>query len=204
MTESDWLRCQGPGPLLNCVSGWASARKFRLFAVACCRRIEHLFFDQSSRDLVDAAERLADGEEVPDLVARLGGYDPCLTQNSDTAWAAFFAAHVEALHGARLTSHAALARADRRDQERLAQSRLVRDIIGNPFRPACLEAHWRTSTALALAQAIYHERSFDLLPILGDVLEEAGCAHPAILEHCRQDGGHVRGCWLVDKLLGKG
>ena len=24
-----------------------------------------------------------------------------------------------------------------------------------------------------------------------------------LLEHCRQSGGHARGCWVVDALLGK-
>jgi hypothetical protein len=54
-----------------------------------------------------------------------------------------------------------------------------------------------------LAQAIYDERRFSDLPILGDALEEAGCMDAAILAHCRQPGGHGRGCWVVDRIVGK-
>jgi hypothetical protein len=55
-----------------------------------------------------------------------------------------------------------------------------------------------------MAQAIYNERGFDRLPILGDALEDAGCTDRDILDHCRGPGPHVRGCWAVDLLLGKG
>ena len=62
---------------------------------------------------------------------------------------------------------------------------------------------WLASLVLGLAQAIYDERAFDRLPILADALEDAGCTDAAILEHCRGPGPHVRGCWVVDLLLGK-
>ena len=42
------------------------------------------------------------------------------------------------------------------------------------------------------------------LPILADALEDAGCADAAILAHCRGPGEHVRGCWVVDLLTGRG
>ena len=41
------------------------------------------------------------------------------------------------------------------------------------------------------------------MPVLADALEEAGCQDAIILNHCREPGGHVRGCWVVDLLLGK-
>jgi len=41
------------------------------------------------------------------------------------------------------------------------------------------------------------------MPILADALEDAGCTDAAILEHCRGPGPHVRGCWVVDLILGK-
>jgi len=50
---------------------------------------------------------------------------------------------------------------------------------------------------------IYSDKTFDQMPILADALEEAGCTSPNILNHCRQPGEHVRGCWVVDLILGK-
>jgi hypothetical protein len=74
-------------------------------------------------------------------------------------------------------------------------------VIGNPFRP--VTPAWQSDAVVRLAQAIYDERAFERLPILADALAEAGCDHAAILEHCRGPGPHVRGCWVVDLLLGK-
>ncbi|HEY7153409.1 MAG TPA: hypothetical protein VH575_05575 [Gemmataceae bacterium] len=41
------------------------------------------------------------------------------------------------------------------------------------------------------------------LPVLADALEEAGCQDQDILGHCRSRGDHVRGCGVVDLVLGK-
>ncbi len=80
---------------------------------------------------------------------------------------------------------------------------LLRDIFGNPFRPVAFDAAWRTSTAVALAQGMYESRDFGAMPILADALQDAGCDSDDILTHCRGDGPHVRGCWVVDLVLGK-
>jgi hypothetical protein len=80
---------------------------------------------------------------------------------------------------------------------------LIRDIFGNPFRPVTADPSWLTSTVAALARGIYADRAFDRLPILADALQDAGCDHADILDHCRGHGPHVRGCWVVDLLLGK-
>jgi hypothetical protein len=77
-----------------------------------------------------------------------------------------------------------------------------RDIFANPFRPVAFES-WRTSTVVTLAQQMYDSRDFALMPILGDALQDAGCESADILDHCRGDGPHVRGCWVVDLVLGK-
>jgi hypothetical protein len=62
---------------------------------------------------------------------------------------------------------------------------------------------WNHATVVKLARAIYDERAFDCLPILGDALEDAGCTDELIFGHCRGPGPHVRGCWVIDLLLGK-
>jgi hypothetical protein len=88
--------------------------------------------------------------------------------------------------------------------EHRPQVSLLRDIFGNPFHPVTLDPRWRTETVVALASSIYAERAFDRMPILADALEDAGCDNADILTHCRDDGPHVRGCWVIDLLLGKG
>jgi hypothetical protein len=87
--------------------------------------------------------------------------------------------------------------------EEREQCRVLRDIFGNPFRPVTADPRWLTSTVLDLARLIYDERSFDRLPILADALMDAGCDAEELLNHCRGEGPHVRGCWAVDLLLGK-
>jgi hypothetical protein len=74
--------------------------------------------------------------------------------------------------------------------------------LGNPTRTTERET-WLTPTVETLATTIYDQRAFDRLPILADALEEAGCTDADILSHCRQPGVHVRGCWVVDLILGK-
>src|SRR5262249_35647373 len=80
---------------------------------------------------------------------------------------------------------------------------LLRDVFGNPFRPVAFAPAWRTSAAIGLAESMYEARDCAAMPILADALEEAGCEQPDILAHCRGPGPHVRGCWVVDLVLGK-
>jgi hypothetical protein len=81
---------------------------------------------------------------------------------------------------------------------------ILRDIIGNPFRPVSFDPSWLTSTVVALARGIYEERAFDRLPILADALQDAGCDSDDILNHLRDPHAtHVRGCWALDLVLGK-
>jgi hypothetical protein len=91
----------------------------------------------------------------------------------------------------------------------------LRDIFGSPFRaaPAIGRATlaWNGGAIPKLARAAYEERSLPegtldpgRLAALADALEEAGCTNEDILGHCRQQGAvHLRGCWVVDLLLGK-
>jgi len=52
---------------------------------------------------------------------------------------------------------------------------------------------------------MYESRDFAPMPVLADALEEAGCDDAAVLAHCRDpQAPHVRGCWVVDLVLGKG
>jgi hypothetical protein len=90
--------------------------------------------------------------------------------------------------------------------EEIAQAHLGRDLLGNPFRPATIDPAWLSwngETVVRLARMIYEELVFADLPVLADALEEAGCTDTAMLDHCRSGGEHVRGCWVIDLLLGK-
>jgi hypothetical protein len=99
------------------------------------------------------------------------------------------------------------------DFQRAAQAWLLRDMFGNPFHPVSLDSAvltWNDAIVVRLAQAAYEERQMPggtldngRLAVLADALEEAGCANADILSHCRSGGDHVRGCWVVDLVLGK-
>jgi len=62
---------------------------------------------------------------------------------------------------------------------------------------------WLTADVVTLARGIYEDRAFDRLPLLADALMDAGCDDDQILAHCHGPGPHVRGCWVVDLVLGK-
>ncbi|MBP3956357.1 hypothetical protein J8F10_13815 [Gemmata sp. G18] len=79
----------------------------------------------------------------------------------------------------------------------------MRDVFGNPFRSVTFSPSWRISTAVALAAQMYESRDFSAMPILADALQDAGCDSADVLDHCRNDGPHVRGCWVIDLVLGK-
>ena len=89
------------------------------------------------------------------------------------------------------------------DSEKMHAIGFVRDIFGNPFRPVAFSPEWRTDTTVSLARTMYESRDFSAMPILADALQDAGCDSAEILDHCRGPGPHVRGCWVVDLVLGK-
>jgi hypothetical protein len=100
-----------------------------------------------------------------------------------------------------------LVRDEQMRKARAVQCELAREVFGHPFRPARIEPTWLAlegGAVASLARAIYHGGDFGEMPVLADALEEAGCADAVILGHCRSATGHVRGCWLLDGLLGKG
>jgi hypothetical protein len=85
----------------------------------------------------------------------------------------------------------------------IGEKRASRDIFGNPFRPVTLDPSWLTSTVTTLTRQMYESRDFSAMPILADALQDAGCEDEQVLSHCRGEGAHVRGCFLVDLLVGK-
>ncbi|MCE9530060.1 MAG: hypothetical protein K8T89_02815 [Planctomycetes bacterium] len=79
----------------------------------------------------------------------------------------------------------------------------MRDIFGNPYHPIVFNSRWLSLDVVEIAQSIYDDRAFDRMPILADALMDAGCDNDEIIHHCRGPGSHVRGCWVLDMILGK-
>jgi len=217
VNEAEWLACTDPTPMLGFLWGKASERKRRLFECGCCRRVWRELVDERSRQAVTVAERFADGLATADelesaSIAASAAWEVDEDQfTQDGRLAVGAAAYNAALDmgwwgGApSFQPPSDIVRDAATDPiaERVAQSVLIRDIFGNPFRPVTADPRWLTSTAVGVARAIYEERAFDRLPILADALEDAGCDNLDLLAHCRGDGPHVRGCWVVDLVLGK-
>jgi hypothetical protein len=66
-----------------------------------------------------------------------------------------------------------------------------------------IDPECRTETVLAIAREIQSNRSVDLMPILGDALEDAGCNNQFVLNHCRRCSRHKPSCWVVSAVLRK-
>lgn len=208
MSEPDWLTGSDPLALLRLGGEKASERKLRLFACACCRRNWPSLSDARSRRAVETAEAFADGgcrnwereaAHVSAMVAARGALPGPETQAAIQAARAIqrsFNVLVAQTFAAETVEPA----------DRAALCHLIRDLFDNPFRPAIIDTAWlawNDATVVNLARGIYDERRWSGLPILADALEEAGCADPILLAHCRQPGTHQRGCWLVDGILGR-
>jgi hypothetical protein len=233
MTEQEWMAATDPKLMLEYLAGKASDRKMRLFAVACCRRIEHILPKVVLAERVGdclaavaAAERYADGEaSADDLrdasggVDRLGdGWQPFqrIAEDDPASMSQVaFEAFQKLLEGewprlenpddpGHLTNEAWVEWEAIKVRELAAQSSLLRDIFGNPFRRQLkMKKAWHTATVVTLARQMYESRDFSAMPILADALQDSGCNNEDILNHCRQPGEHCRGCWCVDLLLDK-
>jgi hypothetical protein len=215
MTEREWLASTDSRPVWEEVSRKISNRRVRLLICACCRRVWDLLVDSRSREAVEVAERFADGSANLDELTAVrrradAAYQSSRKQHGPASFRLFGAANL----ALQATSTAKRVRFDPRANEflrgakerkekteRKARCHLIRDIVGNPFRPVSVDPSWRNARITSLAQVIYDERAFDHLPILADALEELGCTNTDILDHCRGPGPHVRGCWVVDLLF---
>jgi hypothetical protein len=218
MTESEWLACADPNVMLAFLRTKATKRRLRLFAVGCCRKIWHRLTDARSRSAVEVAERFADdphNQELRDALSKAAAAAYAVEAAArESIFMVNAHAAVRACHTVEYTvaseifaAFAVMTACAAAYPENLMKSHLhcilLRDIFGNPFCPVSIDQSCKGGTALDLAQAIYDERAFDGLPILADALEDVGCTNQEILGHCRGSGPHVRGCWVLDLLLGE-
>lgn len=233
MSEQDWFSCGEPLQMLEHLRGKVSDRKFRLFTVGCCRRAsEFLNKDKYLPALLTFIEKLSDNEgteivlstEAPNQegVSRIqfaadailalaptvpeGEPDPysCLRSSlvHRDSWIAAW----------NTVSAVAFQFASLRDRHGSYQSVLlsmkdvVLDLFSSPFRPPNLDPAWLAWNGGAvrrLVQGIYSDGDFSYMSILADALEDAGCDNVDLLQHCRGESHHFKGCWAIDLLLNK-
>ena len=220
MTETEWLEGDSSGLMIEHAKRVAGlppkvrGRKYRLAALAIVRR----FLDEEAMPglvpVLDMTDELCDGRcsmADVDAVIRATGLLVCPVARPD--WGMMVRALGEtdsfaSLRGIANTTQMgpgppALVPGTYRPPFIAVQCRILREIFGNPFRPVRFSAEWRTDTALSLARQMYDSREFGAMPILADALQDAGCDNDEALNHCREANvTHVRGCWVVDGVLG--
>jgi hypothetical protein len=220
MTEHEWLTSIDPAPMLEHLVGMGSERRLRLFACACCRRVWHLLSDPA-RNAIGLIERIADDRvrsiaHTPGRLRAHGAAKAAATTAVDHLVRNNFGA---AIRDAALAAgiHAADAPGSGADwssgrdsaiaAERKKQSEILRDVFGNPFRaPPTMDArwlHWNSGAVPRLANDIYEDRTFGRVSELAELLADAGFREAVVLDHCRSRVPHVRGCWVIDQMLGR-
>jgi hypothetical protein len=221
MTEEEWLAGTDLGALLRWDRVRRSRRKLRLFSCACARQLEPWFQNPRLLKALDASERYADGLIKDAGIGKWNAETNRLRQAADLSdrpdkrafvtahWAVAYSCMAEKYGGYQdiaarvLRPEAGFGAEDRAELEGRFLV-LLRDIFGNPFRRARFNKHWRTDPVVSLARTMYEAREFSAMPILADALQDAGCDSADTLDHCRDPNQvHVRGCWVVDCVLGK-
>jgi len=230
MTEQEWLIATDPTPLMRVLRGKVNNRKLRLFACACARRFWHRLAaderrrppDERSWDAIKLGEAFVEGrasveelrvalphavegtEAVPVPYPNCGEAFPAV-QAAQYAEAAVW----EDLEATLADGDPLLANIFLFEPHSGPETEVLRCLV-HPFWPMPFDPAWRTPTVSSMAAVIYEERHlptglFDhgRLAILADALQDAGCDNTDILGHLRGGGDHVRGCWVIDLVLGK-
>jgi hypothetical protein len=217
--------------MLDFILARVGPRKRWLLACGLVRQIWDQLRDHRSKEAVEAAERRADGQATDDELhgAWVAALDAHFRANWDATLAAHCAVRVlrpdeshlrDLLRDARkvLARKPALERArsigwrhsegtplHARAVAGRQQVGLFHELFGNPFRPLRLDPTWRRwhdGVVDRLARGVYQEQRFSDMPVLGDALEDAGCEDDDVLHHCRAPLLHVRGCHVLDAILG--
>lgn len=210
MTEGEWHAGTDARALAGCAAGAAPVRTLRLFMVGWCRLNWDRITLPAVRDAVELAERFADGLASKKRVERAFEEYRRVLFGTPIGYLLWPDGRQMAECVTRFcTDHFGLSRYRADDggaayrAHQALKAETLRDVIGNPFRPPAFDPAWRTATAVALAKQMYAARDFAALPILADALQDAGCDDAHLLGHCRSpDRPHVRGCWVVDSVLG--
>lgn len=230
-TEEEWQNWEFLDPLIKFLDQErVSERKLRLFTATCLRRLWDSSYLGEHGCVIEVLERHTEARPTPEehrpvavalrevrsrCTEVMGGMywqmsidypEEPETDLWRNAWATAGAAIIAAGRQVRI---AAGLLDDRPEHEHVAaeeraQCDLVRCIFGNPFWKVAFDPSWQTSDATAIARGMYESRDFSAMPVLADALQDAGCSDETVLGHCRDAShAHVRGCWVVDLVLGK-
>lgn len=217
MNAARWEAEPDPSQLIRGLRAPVSPRKQRLLMCALARHLWTVL-PAEGRRAVGVAERLADGrcdeaERAAAYEAAGGGLSAIYTQADCIPAKALESGDLDYFFHDAVDSVTRVADAEGRfipempaarvAAEHAAVCRLIRDVFGNPYQPVALAPTWRTTAVVELAAGMYESADFGPMPVLADALEDAGCTNPALPAHCRDAGSHVRGCWVVDLVLGK-
>jgi len=181
MTEAEWLECYDPQAMLEFLGPVATSDKFDRYKRGCLMW-EFLQRGGPFAEFALAVGRFYDGRIAAEELA----VEAERWKRKAGAWALGVSGEVRPTKG---TSRSCC--------------QVIREVFGNPFCGVTFDPTWRQSEILTLARLLYDTQAFDRLPELADALEGAGCDSADILEHCRRPGPHVRGCWVVDVILGQ-
>jgi hypothetical protein len=221
MTEAEWLVATDPTNMLVATSQARTERKLRLLLTHSARCVWDHITPTVLREAIEIAECHTEGEVSAEALttaktrATLIGIASHSTPEDVRWWqdsvrqidgAYHFLVLATTTHGGmmpRIERQHAWHGAVRAAREYMPG--LFREIFGPlPFRPVIFSDSWRPDTAVTLANQMYDSRDFGAIPILADALQDAGCDDEDILNHCRDaNATHVRGCWVVDLVLGK-
>jgi hypothetical protein len=199
MTEAEWLTGTEFRPMLELLKGMASPRKLRLFGAACCRRIPFMADDPNRRSILESVEGTADdvfGEIGASLARPLDSqrFGVCLEDN--VAWRLTEDDPTEAAY---LCADALMRSSGFADGP---VCDLIREVFPNPMRQVGLQPDQLPPEALTIAREMYASGIFDRMTTVGGYVHRGDWRQKAVIGHCHAFRPHVRGCWVIDLVLG--
>ncbi len=228
MTEVECLTATTPTKMLRFYQRNTSRRKQLLAACNMCRRVWHIIPKECLRgrydpnryyQAIEVVERYVEGHATQDEVRALslgtGGDFAC----DAVAVANGLAEWEDGLVTVSVWTSASMAPDTetifipwwedsgppglQQSAEQASQCQLLRDMVGNPFRPTTFDPAWRSNRVMQLARQMYETRVFSRMPDLNRALRDAGCREDTVRIHCSEAMEHYRGCWVLDGLLQK-
>lgn len=212
MTENEWLSSRNPQRMLRFLRSSATDRQFRLFALYLCQQNSAspappelnkslAFVDQWLTHSPSEAQR-AWAEE--DAYNALQQYPPGQTPSmAIAAWELPGHSAYSAANAISLLFQKEAEQDHQQERHCRLQCEILRELVGNPFRPVQKLTLPHGSPTEQMALWIHRNEDFELLPVLGDALQDSGCTDETMLDHCYQPGAHRRGCWVLEEIVSR-